>query len=145
MKKIIKKTDEDYAVLQGFWILLQEFYEPEDTDEYWDGFLKATIALEHAHENNLLCNELILMTLNYFEKKFKKERKKDKTASYAKLLTSVRFAYKDFVDHADSEDKKILDGVLSSNDGVTEQKIILKARQLYAQESIEQLSMFMES
>ena len=139
MKKIIKKTDEEFAILQEFWKILQDFYEPENTDEYWDKLLETTIKFEREHPNNLLCEQLILLILNYLEKKFKK----DKTSSYAKLLTVVRWAYKDFIDVADAEDKKILDEVLSSNEGVTEQQIIMKVRQLHNQESVEQLSMFL--
>lgn len=139
MKKTIKKTDEEFAILQEFWKILQDFYEPEDTDEYWDKLLATTIKFEREHYDNELCRELILLILNYLERKFKK----DKTSSYAKLLTIVRWAYKDFIEVADEEDKKILDEVLSSNEGATEQKVIMKIRQLHNQDSVEQLSMFL--
>ncbi len=140
MKRVIKKTDEEFAILQEFWKILQNFYEPEDTDEYWSKLLDTTIKFERDHPNNLLCEQLILMILNYLETKFKKDR----TSSYAKLLTIVRWAYKDFVAVANEEDKKILNEVLDSNEGATEQKIILKARQLHQQDSMEQLSMFLK-
>ena len=139
MKKVINKTDEEFAILQEFWKILQDFYEPEDTDEYWNKLLDTTIKFERDHPDNLLCMQLILLILNYLEKKLKK----DKTSSYAKLLTVVRWAYKDFVEVADEKDKKILDEVLSSNEGATEQKVIMKIRQLHNQEAVEQLSMFL--
>lgn len=141
MKKVIKKTDEEFAILQEFWKILQDFYEPEDTDEYWNRLLDTTIKFERDHPDNLLCMQLILLILNYLEKKFKK----DKTSSYAKLLTVVRWAYKDFISVASEEDKKILNEVLSSNEGITEQQIIMRARELHNQESVEQLSMFLGS
>lgn len=139
MKKNIKKTDEEFTILQEFWKILQDFYEPESTDEYWNNFLDATTKFERNHHENLLCEQLILMTMNYLEKKYKK----DKTSSYAKLLSTVRWAYRDFMNSADEEDKKILDEVLSSNEGMTEQQIIMRARQLHNQDSVEQLSMFL--
>ena len=139
MKREIKKSDEEFFILQEFWKMLQNFYEPEDTDEYWNKFLDATIKFERSHPDNLLCEQLILMTMNYLEKK----AKKDKTTPYAKLLKTVRWAYKDFVKSANEEDRKILDEVLQSNEGVTEQRIIIKARQLHDEESVEQLSMFL--
>lgn len=139
MKKTIKKTDEEFSILQEFWKILQDFYEPEDNDEYWNKLLDTTIKFEREHPDNLLCMQLILLILNYLEKKMKK----DKTSSYAKLLTVVRWAYKDFIEVANEEDKKILNEVLSSNEGVTEQQIIMKVRQLHNQESVEQLSMFL--
>ena len=126
MKKTIKKTDEEFSILQEFWKILQDFYEPEDSDEYWNKLLDTTIKFEREHPDNLLCMQLILLILNYLEKKMKK----DKTSSYAKLLTVVRWAYKDFLDAADEEDKKILNEVLGNNEGVTEQQIIMKVRQL---------------
>lgn len=139
MKKVIKKSDEEFAILQEFWRILQDFYEPEDTDEYWNKLLDTTIKFERDHPDNLLCMQLILLILNYLEKKFKN----DKTSSYAKLLTIVRWAYKDFIAVANEEDKRILNKVLSSNDDVTEKQIIIKARQLHNQDSVEQLSMFL--
>ena len=139
MKKVIKKTDEEFAILQEFWKILQDFYEPEDTDEYWNKLLDTTIKFERDHPDNLLCMQLILLILNYLEKKFKK----DKTSSYAKLLTVVRWAYKDFLAVADEKDKEILNEVLSSNEGITEQQIIMRVRQLHNQEAVEQLSMFL--
>ena len=139
MKKVIKKSDEEFAILQEFWRILQDFYEPEDTDEYWNKLLDTTIKFEREHPSNLLCMQLILLILNYLEKKFKN----DKTSSYAKLLTIVRWAYKDFIAVANEEDKRILNEVLSSNDDVTEKQIIIKARQLHNQDSVEQLSMFL--
>lgn len=139
MKKVIKKTDEEFAILQEFWKILQDFYEPEDTDEYWDKLLNNTIKFERDHPHNLLCEQLILLILNYLEKKFKQ----DKTSSYAKLLAKVRWAYTDFVEVADEKDKEILKEVLDSNEGITEQQLILKARQLHNQDSVEQLSMFL--
>lgn len=139
MKKTIKKTDEEFSILQEFWKILQDFYEPEDSDEYWNKLLDTTIKFEREHPDNLLCMQLILLILNYLEKKMKK----DKTSSYAKLLTVVRWAYKDFLAAADEEDKKILNEVLGNNEGVTEQQIIMKVRQLHNQESVEQLSMFL--
>lgn len=139
MKKVIKKSDEEFAILQEFWRILQDFYEPEDTDEYWNKLLDTTIKFEREHPDNLLCMQLILLILNYLEKKFKN----DKTSSYAKLLTIVRWAYKDFIAVANEEDKRILNEVLSSNDDVTEKQIIIKARQLHNQDSVEQLSMFL--
>lgn len=139
MKKVIKKSDEEFAILQEFWRILQDFYEPEDTDEYWNKLLDTTIKFERDHPDNLLCMQLILLILNYLEKKFKN----DKTSSYAKLLTIVRWAYKDFIAVANEEDKRILNKILSSNDDVTEKQIIIKARQLHNQDSVEQLSMFL--
>ena len=111
MRKIIKKTDEEFTILQEFWKILQEFYEPEGADDYWSKFLDATTKFEREHPGNLLCEQLILMTMNYLEKKYKK----DKTSSYAKLLTTVRWAYKDFIETADEEDKKILDDQLKAD------------------------------
>lgn len=139
MRKTITKTDEEYCILQEFWRILQEFYDPESTDEYWDRFIKATKKFERAHPDNLLCEQLILMTMAYIEKKYKK----DNTSSYAKLLTTVRYAYKDFIKNADKKDKEILNEVLSANEGVTEQQIITKVRQLHNEESVQQLSMFL--
>lgn len=138
MKKVIKKTDEEFAILQEFWMILQNYYEPEDNDDYWSKLLDTTIKFERSHPDNLLCEQLILMILNYVESKYKK----DKTSSYAKLLTIVRWAYKDFLAVADEDDRNILNEILNCNDGSTEQQIILKARKLHQQSSVKQMSMF---
>lgn len=40
MKKKIIKGMQEWQMLREFWELFQDYYIPEETDEYWDGMIK---------------------------------------------------------------------------------------------------------
>lgn len=135
MKKIIKKSDEEFAIFQEFWSMLQNFFEPESTDEYWDDVITKANEFVRVHENNLLCEQLMIMMLTYLENKMKD----DKTSSYVKLYKKTRWAYEDFVKNCDEKDRQMLDETLCSDELTTEQSLIRKVRQLHDQEAIEKM------
>jgi len=35
MQKKIGKNEKEFAIMREWWRIYQEFYIPEDTDEYW--------------------------------------------------------------------------------------------------------------
>lgn len=126
MKKVFKKSDEEFQIFNEFWNITQEYYEPESSDKYWQDFLDVTVKFENNHKDNLLCRQMIVMLMDYLEKKYKKDNPSRYTnkAAYIKLLTKVRFAYKDFLDGADEKDREILKKVLDDNKNTEEGKIL---------------------
>ena len=125
MQKLFKKEDEEFQIFNEFWRITQEFYEPESSDEYWQKFLDATVQFEKNHKNNPLCEQMILLLMEYLEKKYRKDNpSKYNSAAYLRLLTRVRYAYKDFLEKADDKDKKLLDEVLKDNKGLTEERLL---------------------
>lgn len=77
MKKKLDKSTKEFAMMQEFWRIWQEFFEPEDNEEYWDHLTK---------------------TANDFENKFGKSdgNLTGNTASYLMLavLTDIENRYK---------------------------------------------------
>lgn len=41
MRKQLTKTDLDFQMFSDYYKIYQDFYEPEDTDEYWLGLIRA--------------------------------------------------------------------------------------------------------
>ncbi len=40
MKRNIVKGMQEWQMLREFWELFQDYYIPEDTDEYWSGMIR---------------------------------------------------------------------------------------------------------
>ena len=41
MRKQLIKTDVEFKMFTDFYKIYQDFYRPEDNDEYWKGLIKA--------------------------------------------------------------------------------------------------------
>ena len=52
MRKKFDKNDEEFRIFTEFWQLTQEFYEPEDNDEYWEKLIDALNWFEGKHKGN---------------------------------------------------------------------------------------------
>lgn len=65
------KDSVEFKMLNDFWKLLQEFYYPDESDEYWEDFVKAQGEFRNKYNNDLgiiLSNSLVY----YLENKKKK-------------------------------------------------------------------------
>ena len=40
MKKKLDKTTKEFAMMQEFWRIWQDYYIPEDNEEYWERLTK---------------------------------------------------------------------------------------------------------
>lgn len=120
MRKKFEKNDEEFRIFTEFWQLTQEFYEPEESDEYWEKLIDALNWFEGKHKGNKLCKHMIILLFSYLHDKYKKED----MAEYLILLKKVRFAYKEFLDKADAKDKQFLDETLAANNGTTEAELL---------------------
>ena len=126
MKKTFTKKDEEFQIFNEFWNITQEFYEPESSDKYWQDFLDATVKFENNHKDNLLCNQMIVMLMDYLEKKYRKNNpsRYANKAAYIKLLAKTRYAYKEFLEGADQEDRELLKKILDDNKDTEEGKLL---------------------
>ena len=74
MRKKLDKTTKEFAMMQEFWKIWQEFFEPEDNEEYWDGLIKATSDFTKKFDRNLTGNTasyLMLAVLTDIENRYK--------------------------------------------------------------------------
>lgn len=121
MKKKFTKKDEEFQIFSEFYTLTQEFFIPEFSDGYWEELIKALNSFENRHKGNKLCEQMIILMLNYINDKYKENN----ASTYLILLKKVRFAYKEFLDKADTEDLEILNELLIANKGTTESELLM--------------------
>ncbi len=70
MKKDFTKDTQEFEIMQSFMIILQKYYEPEDTDRYWDDVLE-TMDKFCKYYKNSICIYLMNAVLRYLEDKHK--------------------------------------------------------------------------
>lgn len=72
-KKLPRGTPE-FEMFGEFYNLVQEFYEVEDTDEYWEGFISKADQMIKKYKNVPLCRRLIDAFEQYLEHNLKERR-----------------------------------------------------------------------
>lgn len=73
MRKKLDKTTKEFAMMQEFWKIWQEFFEPEDNEEYWDSLIKATSDFAKKFDGSLTGNTasyLMLAVLTDIENRY---------------------------------------------------------------------------
>ena len=66
------KDSVEFKMFNDFWKILQDFYNPDSTDEFWEDFIKAQGEFVEKY-NNLLGRMLSNLLVTYLEKKQKGE------------------------------------------------------------------------
>ena len=69
MKKKLDKTTVEFQMMQEFWNIWQEFYIPEDSDEYWDRLTKRAGQYEKKYDGDTAVY-LMLAVLKDIEKRY---------------------------------------------------------------------------
>lgn len=70
----LDKDSVEFQMFNDFWKMFQEFYEPDDSDEYWDGFIKAANDFLVKYKSHTLARMLTRLLDNYFTEKLKLKR-----------------------------------------------------------------------
>lgn len=60
--------DKESRVMTGIWNIIKKYYEPENSDEYWEGLVNDLHDL-YDREGGELCKLLCITVSNYFEGK----------------------------------------------------------------------------
>ena len=70
-----KGSKEQKAFLE-FWNICQEFWEPEENDEYWERYIEATNRFleDYGRDNEMVRHSIINLT-TYLETKMRRNRK----------------------------------------------------------------------
>lgn len=64
--KKFNKGSEEWIMFMDFWNLCQEYWEIEDTDEYWENLVKNADIFYRKH-NHRFARELAIAFVNYLE------------------------------------------------------------------------------
>ena len=68
------KDSVEFKMFTEFWKILQDYYIPENSDEYWESFIKVQNEFIQKYDHEL-CRELSKLLVNYLEAKMKREVK----------------------------------------------------------------------
>lgn len=70
-KKKFVKGSEEWQMFMDFWSLCQEFWEPEDNDEWWTLVIKSAEDFSKKYGNKGLARVLAVAFIGYLEEKAK--------------------------------------------------------------------------
>ena len=70
MRKQLTKTDAEFQMFSDYYKIYQDFYEPEDNDNYWDELAHAVNGFYNKY-NTKLAKDLALAYLNSREELYK--------------------------------------------------------------------------
>lgn len=67
------KNDLEWTTLNEFWSILQKYYVPEDTEEYWEKVV-SDVNVFGGKEPKLLRRELAKTLINVLEQKYRESK-----------------------------------------------------------------------
>ena len=70
MRKQLTKADAEFQMFTDYYKIYQDFYEPEDNDEYWDALIHAVDEF-HKKYKTKFAKDLVLAYLNSREELYK--------------------------------------------------------------------------
>lgn len=78
--KRFEKGSEEWQMFTDFWKICQQFWEPEDKDDYWDKVVDATGEFYRKYKvnNDIFARKIALAFVDIIEEKAKQERKDSK-------------------------------------------------------------------
>lgn len=78
--KRFEKGSEEWQMFREYWALCQQFWEPEDNDEYWEKVIEATgeFHKKYKDNNDLFAKKIALAFIDTIEEKSKQKQKDSK-------------------------------------------------------------------
>lgn len=75
--KRFEKGSEEWSMFREYWALCQQFWEPEENDEYWDKVVDATgeFYKKYKANNDLFARKIALAFIDTIEEKSKQAQK----------------------------------------------------------------------
>ena len=70
-----QKGSEEWAMFNEYWSLVQKYYIPEDTDQYWDDVIADMNRFAKKYASVPLARKITMAFMQTLEDKYKKQRK----------------------------------------------------------------------
>lgn len=70
-----KKGSEEWMMFQSYYQIIQNYYAPDDTDEYWENVISEMDGFCKQYESVPLASKMALAFINTLEEEYKKGRK----------------------------------------------------------------------
>lgn len=67
------KGNREWQMFQDYWQLIQNFYEVEDTDVYWEAYIGEADKFVKKYDNEMFPRDLVLALTNKLEKEIIKK------------------------------------------------------------------------
>lgn len=69
--KRFEKDSEEWRMFTEFWKICQQFWEPEDNDEYWDKVIDSTNEFHKKYKtnNDIFARKIVLALIDTLEEK----------------------------------------------------------------------------
>lgn len=76
--KRFEKGSEEWLLFMDFWKICQQFWEPEDNDEYWEQVIDATNKFfeKYKANNKIFSLKIVMAFVDTLEKKMKEKDSK---------------------------------------------------------------------
>lgn len=65
------KESKEFELMRDYYVLMQEFWEPNESDEFWEHYIKRTRELFEKYDNSLFARALVLALSDELERKLK--------------------------------------------------------------------------
>ena len=65
------KDSKEFAMIGDYYILMQAFWEPNESDEFWEAFLQRAEEFCKKYESSLFARALVLALSDELERKLK--------------------------------------------------------------------------
>ena len=69
MKKKLSSGDAEFVFFKDLWNFFQEFYNPEDSDAYWDSVYEAHKILGEKYKDYPMCRKMLVCVVDELERK----------------------------------------------------------------------------
>lgn len=71
--KRFEKCSEEWKMFTDFWKICQQFWEPEDNDEYWEKVIEATGEFHKKYKanNEIFAKEIALAFVDTLDKRWR--------------------------------------------------------------------------
>ena len=70
VKKFLKGSEE-WMMFMDFWKLCQDFWEPEDNEDYWKNSSESIMSFARKYESMIFARIIALAFMDYLENKAK--------------------------------------------------------------------------
>lgn len=74
--KKFEKNTKEWGIFTDFWKLCQQYWEPEEGDDYWQNLINSVNDFTKKYEDEPFARVIALAYAEYLDKKFKERNKK---------------------------------------------------------------------
>lgn len=74
MQKTFGKDSDEWKFFGEFWKMIQAYYVPDKSDEYWDSLIEQANQLFNKYKGNLFIYKMIKAFLDYADRALKGEQ-----------------------------------------------------------------------